>query len=69
MTLNEIQTAVSEGRRVFWKSTAYEVIKDNLGQWLIMCHMNGSCTGLTWRDGVTMNETPADFFMLEEPKP
>lgn len=63
MSLEAIKAAVSDGKRVCWKSEAYEVISDTLGQWLIRCTMNNSCIGLTWADGVTMNGKEADFFI------
>jgi len=61
MTLYEIMDAVGSGRRVFWRNPAYEVIRDRVGQWLIKCHINGYCTGLTWRDGETLNGDEEDF--------
>ena len=66
MTLSEIKSAVLAGRTVHWKSGAYEVIHDRVGQWFIVCRFNGSLTGLTWADGVTMSEDPKDFFLGEE---
>ena len=36
------------------------MIKDSVGQYLIRCNLNGSCIGLTWLDGVTMNGDEAD---------
>lgn len=66
MTLSEIKSAVLAGRTVHWKSGAYEVIHDRVGQWFIVCRFNGSLTGLTWADGVTMSEDPRDFFLGEE---
>lgn len=63
MTLTEIKAAVESGKRVFWGNRAYEVIKDNVGQWLIVCKLNDHCIGLTHDDGVTMNELEADFFI------
>lgn len=63
MTLEEIKEAVLAGRKVCWASEAYDVIHDSVGQWLIRCNINESCIGLTWRDGVTMNGKPEDFFI------
>lgn len=62
MTLTQIKAAVESGQRVFWVHEGYEVIKDNIGQWLIICHANQYCTGLTWQDGVTVNGEPDQFF-------
>jgi hypothetical protein len=63
MTLLEIKAAIAEGKRVFHQSTNYEVIKDNIGQYLIMCRSNDYCIGLTWRDGETMNGKENEFFI------
>jgi hypothetical protein len=63
MTLDEIKTAVEQGRRVHWKHEGYPVIKDGLGRFLICCIQNESCWGLTWTDGRTMNEKEEDFFL------
>lgn len=64
MNLQEIKTAVESGRRVFWQNLGYEVIKGQ-HEWLIYCLINGSCIGLTWTDGVTLNGRPGDFFIPE----
>ena len=63
MTLQEIKDAVNSGKNVCWKNEFYEVIVDKKGQWLIKCHMNGSCIGLTWSDDVTLNGKESDFFI------
>lgn len=65
MTLEQIKQAIAEGKKVYWASLAYDVIKDDVGQYLIKCNINGSCVGLTWRDGITMNESEDDFFTME----
>lgn len=64
MQLEEIKSAIEAGRKVFWKNSAYEVIKDSAGQWLIRCVYNDNCTGLTRADGVTMNGYPAEFYCI-----
>ena len=63
MTLEEIKSAVMSGKVVHWSNTAYEVVHDSLGQWLIKCNINGHCIGLTKLDGITMNENEQDFFI------
>lgn len=63
MTLREIKAAVESGRRVFWCNPGYEVVRDRVGQWIIKCHINGSCCGLTWRDEYTLNGEQEDFYM------
>lgn len=62
MTIERIKSAVESGERVFWSNPAYEVIKDEIGQWLIKCHLNGHCIGLTWQDEITLNGKEAEFF-------
>ena len=63
MNLQEIKTSVESGLVVHWASPLYRVIKDNVGQWLIICDSNDHCIGLTWRDGVTMNGEENQFFV------
>lgn len=65
MNLEEIKAAVRAGKKVHWKSRGYEVIEDRHGAFLIVFVPTGNCVGLTWRDGVTMNEDEADFFIAE----
>jgi hypothetical protein len=64
MTLEEIKAAVEAGHVVHWHNSAYKVVKDSLGQWLVKCTDNGHCIGLTFSDGVTMNGEPEEFFMV-----
>ena len=66
MTLQEIKTAVEEGKKVYWKNGSYQVIKDKIGQWLIK-HSGGHCIGLTWQDEITMNGEEKDFFIQHFP--
>lgn len=63
MQLQEIKAAVESGKRVFQHSPMYEVIKDSIGQWLIVCKSNSYCIGLTWQDGKTMNGKPEEFYI------
>lgn len=63
MTLQEIKTAVMNGKTVHWANTSYVVICDKHNQWLIHCPSNGYTIGLTWEDGVTMNGKESDFFI------
>ena len=64
MTLEGIQRAVDCGQTVHWSNTAYRVINDSIGQWLIKCDLNDHCIGLTHKDGVTMNGEPDEFFTV-----
>ena len=67
MNLEQIKKAVREGKKVHWASEAYEVIlshfNDGTEQWLIKCVFNGSCIGLTWADGKTMNGKESEFYI------
>lgn len=63
MTLKQIKEAVEAGKRVFWVNKSYEVIKDCIGQWLIVCHLNDHCIGLTHRDEVTLNGNGGEFYI------
>ena len=68
MNLDEIKASVESGQTVHWANQAYRVIKDNVGQWLIICDINDHCIGLTWRDGVTMNGEEEQFFVAAKAK-
>lgn len=46
MTLKEIKQAVEEGKTVCWATPAYRVIRDSIGQYLIVCLLNEHCIGL-----------------------
>lgn len=68
MKLQEIKEAVLAGRTVHWKNAGYRVIHaPKIGEFLIRFDYNESMTGLTWADGVTMNEREEDFFVAPEP--
>jgi len=62
MNLQEIKTAVDEGLTVHWGNDGYVVIKGASG-YLIKCLINDNYMGLTWLDGVTMNEKEEDFYI------
>ena len=63
MDLQAIKQAIKNNKTVCYKNNAYIVIKDNIGQYIIKCTINGYCIGLTWRDGVTVNGQPSDFYI------
>lgn len=69
MTLEAIKAAVESGLTVHWCTPGYRVIKAHGDQWLIECVYNGHCIGLTWRDGVTMNGKPKEFYVPTAPSP
>ena len=47
-SIQDIKYAVDSGQKVCWKSNIYQVKKDRLGQYLIVCIHNNHCSGLTW---------------------
>jgi hypothetical protein len=63
MTLEEIKQAIADGKTVHCGNEGYVVVKDRLGQYLIKCTSNGHCVGLTWKDGITLNGKPEEFFV------
>jgi len=63
MTLEKIKKAIKEGKTVCWCNNRYEVIQDNLGQYLIHCKSNDYYWDLTHNDGVTMNQKSNQFFI------
>ena len=64
MTVQEIKSAVDRGEKVYWSNCGYEVIKDDIGQYLIHCTMNDYYCGLTWADDVTLNGDENEFFII-----
>lgn len=62
MTLEEIKAAVLAGKTVHWANEGYKVLHHK-GQWDIVCTWNGHAIGLTWRDGVTVNGKPEEFYV------
>ena len=60
MSVKEIKSAVDNGLIVHWSNNSYTVIPSR-GDYLIQ-HLNGSCTGLTWKDGVTLNGDEKEFY-------
>ena len=62
MNLKEIIQAVVAGKTVHWGNIGYTVVRDKLGQFLIV-HHQGSCVGLTNGDGV-LDENESDFFIV-----
>ena len=64
MTLDEIKTAVDEGKIVCWKNPMYQVRKYG---YKVVYTSNGDCNGDC--DGVTMEYAEKDFFILESEIP
>ena len=67
MTLDEIKKAVDAGKAVKCGSDIYNVIKDNLGQYLIVCTANNYCIGLHGIEGTQyenkMNGHESEFYI------
>lgn len=66
MDLEQIKAAVNAGKKVCHKTDAYTVIRDLLGQYMIAYRpetRDANYIMLTWRDGVTMNGKPEDFYI------
>lgn len=68
MTLDEIKKAVDRGKSVKWANKLYDVIKDSLGQYLIICSSNQYTIGLTHTDGKTLNGRPSEFYISRKEK-
>lgn len=64
MTIQEIEDAVDAGKKVYWATTAYIVIKDSLNRYMIQCLLNNSYVMLTDSEG-NLSEDAGGFFMLE----
>lgn len=66
MNIEQIKTAVREGKTVHWSSSLYVVIFHTFAsgkeQWLVKCLRNDHCTGLTNSKG-EMAESENDFFI------
>lgn len=62
MNVRIIKLLVDNGIEVYWSTTAYRVIKDSIGQYLIHCIINDHYIGLTHIDGHTLNGKAEEFF-------
>lgn len=60
MTLQEIKSAIAEGKTVHWSNKGYKVVKTF--DYFIK-HESGSMIGLTWADGETLNGEEEEFFI------
>lgn len=64
-TVEDIKQAVNNGLYVYWSNPSYKVIKDNsYNQYLIHHIHNDYYTGLTYKDGITLNGDIKDFHIL-----
>jgi hypothetical protein len=70
MNIKQIKRAIALDINVYWKSKAYQVIKDECNQYLIRCNLNDHCIGLHGRKGTkyenVLNGQEQDFFILKE---
>lgn len=62
---DEIRAAVDAGLPVKWANDGYDVIRDSIGQYLIVCRSNQHTIGLTWADGQTLNGRPEEFYVTQ----
>ena len=68
----EIKAAVDSGVRVFQHNSGYEVIKDSIGQYMIVWLKGtpqANYIGLTWNDGTTLNGKAWEFYSLHKDDP
>jgi hypothetical protein len=67
MTITQIKQAVDNGMKVYWSNEGYEVIKDNIDQYLIHCNINDSYIGLHGLEGTkydnVLNGDEKDFYI------
>ena len=63
-TVEDIKQAVNNGLYVYWNNPSYKVIKDKHDQYLIHYIHNDNYTGLTHKDGITLNGDIKDFHIL-----
>lgn len=63
MNVDEIKKAVNEGKTVCWSHDGYQVIKDDIGDYLIIYLDNGYCNGLTYQDNITLNGDEEEFYI------
>jgi hypothetical protein len=69
MNLQQIKSAIEEGKTVCWANEAYQVIKTKSGNYLIGYNIGGrgeNYIGLTWRDGETLNGKEEEFYIKGE---
>ena len=64
MKLQQIKQAVQDGKNVHWKNARYTVVFDGI-RYLIK-DFTGSCIGLTWADGLTLNGKEEDFYLGDD---
>jgi len=63
-TLAQVIAAVKEGKRVCWRTGAYQVKQDQRGKWFVHCIINDDWASLFWADGVTSSYKAEEFFVF-----
>ncbi len=63
MTIQEIKNAVDAGLRVKWANDGYDVVKDSIGQYLIIYRPTSYAIGLTNRAGNKLNGAAYQFYI------
>lgn len=63
MNFKEIKLAIASGKKVYWSSDGYQVIKGKY-EWIIKCEMNGHITGLLNFEG-KLTDNESQFFTLK----
>lgn len=69
---SDIKAAVDAGRTVHWSNDSYQVIRDSIGQYLIVYQRGRPgehAIGLTWRDGTTLNGRIDQFYEKPQTQP
>tara|TARA_Y100001938_G_C8075872_1_gene426040 strand:- start:1096 stop:1293 length:198 start_codon:yes stop_codon:yes gene_type:complete len=62
MNLEQIKKALEKGLKVYWGNNGYEVLKDKLGRYLVVCRHNGYTVGLTDLNG-NLQGNPNEFYV------
>lgn len=65
-SITQIKGAVDLGLRVKWANSGYDVIRDSLGQYLVIYRPNGHAWGLTNINGDKLNGDISQFFIADQ---
>jgi len=65
-TIEQIKSAVDNGLKVKWANRGYDVIRDKIGQYLIVFWPNNYAIGLTNMEGDKLNGDIAEFYIEGE---
>ena len=64
MKAKDIRKQVELGNKVYWKNNNYEVIKDNIGQWLLHSKCNDWYCGIFDKNG-QLNEDDTGYYVIK----